>query len=86
MTLEQISLVAGACVALASLLTPLIRLNGLITRLTALLDQLSLRTAHCEQRLDELDGRLARDESKAAALEESVRQAHRRLDRLKKKF
>ena len=86
MTLEQLGLVLGACVALASLVTPLIRLNGLITRLTALLDQLSVRTAHCEERLDEHEARLSRDESKTAALEESVRQAHRRLDRLKRKI
>lgn len=86
MTPEQIGTVLGACVALISIITPLIRLNGLITRLTALLDQLAVRTAHCEERLDAHEARLARGESRMAALEESARQAHRRLDRLKKKF
>lgn len=81
MSLEQFSLAVGILVALISLLTPLIRLNGLITRLTALLDQLSLRTAHCEERIEGLEARLARDESCAAAMEEAVRHLQGRLDR-----
>ena len=85
MNFEQISLLIGACAAFASLITPLIRLNALISRLNTLLDQLAARTAHCEERLDRLESRLSRLASEKAALTESVKQAHGRLDRLKRK-
>ena len=44
MTLEQLGIFAGILVALISLITPLVRLNGLLSRLNVLLDSLQART------------------------------------------
>ena len=84
MTLEQIGVVAGILVAFLSLLTPLVRLNGLLSRLNALLDGLEMRTLRCEARLDELETRACRSEAELATIRESLFHAHHRLDELNK--
>lgn len=80
MDLEQISLLVGVGVALVTLASPLLRLNSLLTRLNALLDSLSARTLRCEDRLDELDERLAHLALDQVTIRESAKLAHRRLD------
>ena len=84
MTIEQLGVVAGILVAFVSLLTPLLRLNGLLSRLNALLDGLENRTLRCEARLDELESRLGRTVAELAMVRESVFHAHHRLDELNK--
>ncbi len=86
MSLEQIGILSGVIAAFVSLITPLIRLNGLLSRLNTLLDDLSGRTLRCEERLDAHDKRLSRNEAELAALRESVRQAHHRLDEINKEL
>ena len=72
----------GMLAALCSVVTPLIRLNGLLSRLNALLDGLQARTLRCEARLDELEARLSHGEAELATVRESVFHAHHRLDEL----
>ena len=84
MTLEQLGIFAGILVALISLITPHVRLNGLLSRLNVLLDSLQARTLRCEARLDELEERLSHSESALATVRESVFHAHHRLDELNK--
>lgn len=86
MSLEQIGILCGIIAAFISLITPLIRLNGLLSRLNTLLDDLSGRTLRCEGRLDAHEKRFARGEAELAALRESVRQAHHRLDEINKEL
>ena len=85
MTIEQFGILAAAAAAFLSLLTPLLRLNGLLARLNALLDSLQARTLRCEARLDELEGQLAKATAELASVRESVFHAHRRLDGMEKK-
>ena len=82
MSIEQIGILCGALAALISLLTPLIRLNGLLSRLNVLLDALRGRTVRCEERLDEHELRFARGEAEMAALREAVTQLGHRMDEL----
>ncbi len=86
MTLEQISLLCGICAALAALITPIVRLNGLLSRLNALLDSLRGRTLRCEERLDEHELHMAEYRADLAGLRESVKSAHKRIDELKKRY
>lgn len=86
MTIEQVGVLCGILAALVSLITPLIRLNGLLSRLNVLLDSLRGRTLRCEERLDEHELRMARGEAEIAALREAVDQAHHRLDELNKEL
>lgn len=81
---ELIGLMAGIGVSLLTLLTPIIRLNGVLTRLSDLLESLHTRTLRCEARLDEHEARFARAESAAARTAEAVKQAHHRLDEINK--
>ncbi len=80
--MEWYALLAGAAVSTVALITPIIRLNGLLTRINALLDALQVRTLRCEARLDEHEIRIAKNESRIAATTEAVHQAHHRLDEL----
>ncbi len=86
MSFEQIGVLCGVIAAFISLITPLIRLNGLLSRLNTLLDDLSGRTLRCEERLDAHERRFAKGEAELAALRESVRQAHHRLDEINKEL
>lgn len=86
MSFEQIGVLCGVVAAFISLVTPLIRLNGLLSRLNTLLDDLSGRTLRCEERLDAQERRFAKREAELAALTESVRQAHHRLDEINKEL
>lgn len=81
---ELIGLLAGIGVSLLTLLTPIIRLNSVLTRLSDLLESLHTRTLRCESRLDEHELRLAHAETQAAKTAESVKAAHHRLDEIKK--
>ena len=81
---ELVGLFAGIGVSLLTLLTPIIRLNSVLTRLSDLLDSLHTRTLRCEARLDEHETRLSHAESAAARTQEAVKQAHHRLDELNK--
>lgn len=83
-TTELIGLLAGIGVSLLTMLTPIIRLNGVLTRLSDLLESLHTRTLKCEARLDEHEARFARAETQAARVAESVKAAHRRLDEINK--
>ena len=83
-TADLIGLMAGIGVSLLTLLTPIIRLNGVLTRLSDLLESLHTRTLRCEARLDEHEARFARAETAAARVAESVKQAHHRLDEINK--
>lgn len=82
MSIEQIGILCGALAALISLVTPLIRLNGLLSRLNVLLDALRGRTVRCEERLDEHELRFAHGEAELAALREAVTQLAHRMDEL----
>lgn len=82
--MEWFALLAGAAASTLAFLTPVVRLNGLLSRLNALLDALQVRTLRCEARLDEYEIRFAKSESRAAETAEAVRQAHHRIDELKK--
>ncbi len=80
MTIEQMGVICGMIAALVSLVTPLIRLNGLLSRLNVLLDSLRGRTLRCEERLDEHELRMARGEAELAALREAVAGIQHRID------
>lgn len=81
---ELFGLLCGIGVSLFTLLSPIVRLNSVLTRLSDLLESLHARTLRCETRLDEHEARFARDETQAAKTAESVKAAHHRLDEIKK--